>query len=306
MSRQSFVPFHRMKKIIFSFLLFLYCGTEIASAAEEAKRDSMFLGLHRKDVATYGTIAWSAGAVFMEFQWWWRDDYSYQQHQFRMKSDGYFYNSSYGVDKLGHMYASYLIFGLTYDVMKWANIDDNTALWAAIAVPASHALAIEFADGFSKYAFNFPDLYFNSAGILYGALQVKYPYLRNFNYKWSYFPSGSGGKNDSDWGPASDYSGHIYWIAIDVHNILPEPAKEYWPKYLNLAVGMGAKNVSFGEGVDKKHKFTIALDWNTDAILPNGDTWGIFKNLINKIHFPAPGIKYYSGEKAVAKGLLLN
>ncbi|MDP1677274.1 MAG: DUF2279 domain-containing protein [Bacteroidota bacterium] len=295
-----------MKKIIFLLFVVSYCVTETAAAAEEAKRDSMFLGLSRNDVATYGTIAWSAGAVFMEFQWWWRDDYIYQQHPFRMKGDGYFYNSSYGVDKLGHMYASYLIFGLTYDVMKWADIDDNTALWAAIAVPASHAIAIEFGDGFSKYAFNVSDLYFNSTGILYGALQVKYPYLRNFTYKWSYYPSGGGGKNDPDWGPASDYSGHIYWLAMDMYNILPESVNKYWPKYLNLAVGLGAKNVSFGDVGIKKHKFAVALDWNTNAILPDGDTWNIFKNLINKIHLPAPGIKFYSSEKAVAKGLLLN
>jgi len=287
-------------------LVLLFFSAETASAAEETKRDSMFLGLPRKDVATYGTIAWSAGAVFMEFQWWWRDDYIYKQHSFRVKSDGYFFNSSYGVDKLGHLYSSYLIFGLTYDFMKWADIDDNTALWTAVAVPASHALAIEFADGFSKYAFNVSDLYFNSTGILYGALQVKYPYLRNFNYKWSYYPSGGGGRNDPDWGPASDYSGHIYWLAMDMHNILPESINGYWPKYLNLAVGLGAKNVSFDDVGIKKHKFVIALDWNTEAILPDGDTWNIFKNLINKIHFPAPGVKFYSGEKAVAKGLLLN
>ena len=266
----------------------------------------MFWFLHRKDVAAYGTVAWSAGAVFMEFQWWWRDDYLYKQHPFRLKSDGYFNNYSYGVDKLGHLYASYLIFGLTYDVMKWADVDDNTALWAAVAVPASHAIAIELGDGFSKYAFNVSDLYFNSAGILYGALQVKYPFLKNFNYKWSYYPSGSGGKGDPDWGPASDYSGHIYWIAMDMHNILPEPVGQYWPKYLNLAVGLGAKNVSFDDTGTKKHKFAVSLDWNTNAILPDGDTWNVFKNLINKIHFPAPGVKFYSGEKATAKGLLLN
>ncbi len=86
----------------------------------------------------------------------------------------------------------------------------------------------------------------------------------------------------------------------------PEPAKEYCPKYLNLAIGLSAKNVSFGDVGIKKHKFAIALDWNTEAILPDGDTWNVFKNLINKIHFPAPGIKFYSNEKTVAKGLLLN
>lgn len=288
------------------FVLLLFVCTVLASSQDSAEQDSMFLFMPRKDFATYSTVAWSVGAVFMEFQWWWKDDYLYKQHTFRLKNDGYFYNSSYGVDKLGHMYASYLIFHVTYDVMKWAYYNESSALWTAIAVPASHALAIEIADGFSKWAFNPSDLLFNTAGIFYGALQTQYPFLRNFNYKWSYYPSGSGGRNDPDWGPASDYSGHIYWIAADVHNLLPEPAKDYWPKFLNVAVGMGAKNVSFGDTGEKKHKFAISLDWKMTELPLAGDTWGVIKNLIDKVHFPAPGIKVYSGEKPQGKGLLLN
>lgn len=286
--------------------ILLLTAYSILSAQEQAEPDTLFWSLTRKDVATYGTITWSAAAVFMEFQWWWKDDYIYQQHDFRWKTDGYFYNTSYGVDKMGHMYASYLIFHLTYDVMKWAHYDDETALWAAVAVPASHAIAIELGDGFSKWAFNINDLYFNSAGILYGALQTRYPVLRNFNYKWSYFPSGGGGATDPDWGPASDYSGHIYWLSADVHNLLPEKAQPYWPKFLNLAVGLGAKNVSYGDTGIRKHKFAIALDWKMTELPLRGETWGVVKNLLDKFHFPAPGVKLYSGERPVAKGILLN
>lgn len=295
-----------MKNVFLGVFLGMFLLSVYAPAQEEIKHDSTFLSINRKDIATYGTIAWSVGAVFMEFQWWWKDDYLYKQHPFRLQNDGYFYNSSFGVDKLGHMFSSYLIFGLTYDVMRWADFDESTSLWTAVAVPASHAIAIELGDGFSKWAFNISDLYFNSAGIVYGALQVEYPFLRNFNYKWSYYPSGSGGKSDPDWGPASDYSGHIYWIAVDVHNILPEPAKKYWPEFLNIAVGLGAKNVSYGDTGTKKHKFAVSLDWNTNAIIPNADTWNILRNLIGRIHLPAPGVRSYSGEKTEAKLLLLN
>lgn len=286
-------------------LLLFICAT-LASSQESAEQDSMFLFVPRKDFATYTTVAWSVGAVFMEFQWWWRDDFMYRQHEFRLANDGYFYNYSYGVDKLGHLFTSYLFFHTTYDFLKWAHYDDNTAVLSAIAVPAAHALAIEFADGYSKYAFNPSDLLFNSAGIVYGALQTQYPFLRNFNLKWSYIPTANGGSNDPDWGPASDYSGHIYWIAADVHNLLPEPAKHYWPKFLNIAVGMGAKNVSFGDTGTKKHKFAVSLDWKMTEIPLTGDTWGVIKNLIDKIHFPAPGIKVHSGEQPHGKALLLN
>lgn len=287
-------------------LLFLTLLPAPELAAQVTPQDTMFIGLHRKDVATYGTIAWSAGAFALEFEWWWREDYMYQQHEFRMQSDGYFNNYSYGVDKLGHLYASYLIFHLTHDVLSWADIDEETVMWTAVALPAFHALGIEIGDGFSKWAFNMSDLYFNTAGLTYAVLQKKYPYLNNFNIKWSYYPSASGGRKDPDWGPASDYSGHIYWVSMDMHNILPEPVGQYWPKELNLAVGLGAKNVSFADTGTKRHKYVIGLDWNTNAILPDGDTWQIFKNLINKVRLPGPAVKIYSGEKPEAKAFLLN
>lgn len=286
-------------------LLFLLLFAELASAQTEP-RDSLFLGLRRKDVATYGTIAWSAAALWVEYDWWWHPDPLYPQHTFRMQSDGYFNNYSYGVDKLGHFYSSYLIFSATYDVMRWADIDENTALWVAVSLPAVHAVGIEIGDGYTKWAFNMSDLYFNAAGIGYGVLQVKYPYLRNFSYKWSYYPSSNGGKKDPDWGPASDYSGHIYWLSVDMHNVLPESIGQYWPKYVNLAVGLGAKNVSFADTGIKRHKIAIGLDWNTNAILPDGDTFQVFKNLINTLKFPAPAVRIVPGEGVTAHGALVN
>lgn len=295
-----------MKKILFVVLLGTMSIPSFSVSQTAAPRDSMFWFMKRKDFATYTTLAWSAGAVFMEFQWWWKDDYRYHKHKFHLASDGYFYNYSYGVDKLGHMFTSYLFFHTTYDFLRWADIDEKTALWSAVAVPAAHAIAIEFADGFSKYAFNPSDLYFNSAGILYGALQTQYPSLQNFNIKWSYYPSAGGGRGDPDWGPASDYSGHIYWLAINVHNLLPEKAQPYWPKFLNLAVGMGADNVSFGDVGPKKRKFAIGLDWNMTELPLTGDTWDVLKNLIDKVHFPAPGVRIVENENVQGKILLLH
>lgn len=295
-----------MKKFLSVILLGAVLLPELSVSQSQTEPDSMFWFMKRKDFATFTTVAWSAGAVFMEFQWWWRDDYLYKQHSFRLANDGLFYNYSYGVDKLGHLFTSYLFFHTTYDFLRWADFDQKTAVISAIAVPVAHAVAIEFADGFSKYAFNPTDLYFNFAGIGYGVLQVEYPFLRNFNIKWGYWPTSSVKRPNPDWGPASDYNGHIYWLACDVYNLLPEPAKNYWPKFLNIAVGMGAKNVSFGDTGTPKHKFAIGLDWKMTELPLEGDTWGILKNLIDKIHFPAPGVKVYSGEKPRGKALLLH
>src|SRR3972149_2508665 len=127
MSPHSFVHFVTMKNILFLVLFFSFFHSVTASAQEAAAPDTMFWFMNRKDFTTYTTLAWSAGAVFMEFQWWWRDDYRYHKHKFHLASDGYFYDYSYGVDKLGHMFGSYLIFHLTYDFMKWAHYDERTA-----------------------------------------------------------------------------------------------------------------------------------------------------------------------------------
>lgn len=297
------------KKIL--FVVFL-CSLSVVEIAEgqtvSTPRDSVIWTVKRKDFATYGTIAFSGIIVALEYQWWWNKNYLWKRHEFRFQSDGWFDNYSLGVDKLGHMYTSYLFYHTAYDLMRWADFDETTAKWIAFTVPFSHALSVEIGDGFSKWAFSWTDLTSNCAGIAYAWLQVEHPFLRNFNIKWSYFPTVAYSRPDNDWGPSHDYSGHFYWLSVDVHNLLPEQAQHYWPKFLNLAVGYGAKNVSLGDDINAAaHKYAVSLDWKMTELPGTGDTWEIVKNVLDKFHFPAPGVKIQSDDKQLlGRALLLN
>ena len=270
------------------------------------KRDSTLWFIDRKALALCSTLAFSIPIVVLEYQWWWREDYQYKPHAFHFQNDGWFNNYSLGVDKCGHFFTSYMYFSTFYDLMRWADYSESTSRWTAFAVPAAHAISVELCDGFSRYSFSANDLIANFLGIGYAYAQTRISYLHNFNPKWSYYPAASNDGPSSDHGFAADYTGHTYWLSINMKGILPESISSFWPRYLNIAIGYGASNVSHGEDVARaQHKFCVALDYNLSALPIVDDTWALLIRFADRFHFPAPGIKTYTGGDTEAKPVLL-
>jgi hypothetical protein len=274
---------------------------------ETPQPEKKFWFINRKPLALGATLAFSVPIVALEYQWWWGNDNLYPEHTFVYRDDGWFNNYSLGVDKMGHFFTFYVYFHTFYDLMKWADYSDKTAFWVAFAVPAAHAISIEMMDGFAKYGFSSFDLIAGFAGISYAYAQTRVPFLQNFNFKWSYYPTDAYNRPDKDWGLSHDYSGHIYWMSVNMKNVLPKPVADYWPGFINLAVGYGATNVSYGDDPNlAKHKFAIALDYNLSSIPIANDTWAMVVRLFDKFHYPAPGVQIISGEPVKVKGLLKN
>lgn len=244
-----------------------------------------------------GLAVHQLATFYLEYQWWWKGDY----HPFVMSSDGGFNNYSLGIDKVGHFYTSYVYFKTLNELMKWGDFNPKTRLWVSTAIPFVWALSIEIGDGFSSYEFSPGDLAANTLGITYGLAQERYPYLKNFNFKYSYFPSQYFINNHFyQWRLTSDYGGHIYWLSADINNMLSKPAKRFWPKYLNLAFGYGIADWAAGR------KFCISLDWNLGAITTKNKTVQTVKNILDFYHYPAPGIKKIGNESFKFEPLLLN
>jgi len=296
-------------KILFLFVICCIQFTPSQPLAGE-QNDSLFLGVEKKTFMTYGLIAYSASSLYVEYKWWWEGNY----HSFKHENDGFWNNYSVGVDKVGHFYTSYLYFHFTYDILRWATFDEETSLWLAITFPAVNALSIEIGDGFSTYAFSNSDLIANSLGIAYSVLQKKVPYFENFTFKWSYYPSGVI-PFDGRFRITDDYDGHLYWLSINVHNLLPEKMQEYYPRWLTVAVGYGGKNISgrpswIGPSISSQgkpqRKWAVSLDYNLLEIPLNGGLWNPLKSLVNNFKFPAPGLKHIEGEKTEFKPLLVN
>lgn len=287
----------------------LFIGTLTSALHAEEKSDTLGSTITKKEWITYGLAAYTAASFYVEYKWWWEGNY----HPFQFENDGFWNNYSLGVDKIGHFYTSYLYFTITYDILRWADYDEATALWIAFAVPTFNALSIEIGDGFSTYAFSAVDFTANMVGIGYGIAQKKIPFLQNFKFKWSYYPSGHI-PFDGKFRLTDDYDGHIYWLSVNVHNLLPENVKPWWPKFLNVAVGYGGKNI-YGRpawvgkpiipSAARERKWAVSLDYNLSEIPINGWLWNAIKSMLDNIKLPTPGIKKTGAEKIEIKPLLL-
>jgi hypothetical protein len=298
-----------MKKLIFILIIFLQFVH--SQPLNHSQHDSLFLGLERKTLLNYSLVAYSLSSFYVEYQWWWRGNY----RTFKYQNDGFLNNYSLGVDKAGHFYTSYFYFNALYEFMEWGGFDEQTKLITSIAIPAFYAFSIELNDGFTYFSFSGYDLTANMLGIGYGVLQRQVPILQNFKFKWSYYPSGETIVTAQNKFPiASDYDGHIYWLSIDVNGVMPQGMKEYWPRFLNLAVGYGAKNVSHQKAVLEEinpngpaaRKFAVSLDYNLRSFDIEDDFLFTVRNIVDYFHFPAPGIRTIEHQPAQFKPLLVN
>ena len=259
---------------------------------------------------TYGLVAYTAASFYVEYKWWWEGNY----HHFVFQNEGFWNNYSLGVDKFGHFYISYLYFNLTYEILRWAEYDEETALWIAVSIPALNALSIEIGDGFSNYNFSGVDLAANMLGIGYGYAQNKFPFLQNFKFKWSYYPSGHI-PLDGQFRITDDYDGHLYWLSVNVHNLLPESVQPWWPKFLNVAAGYGGTNIygrpkRVGTPIlpvgKRERKWAVSLDYNISEIPLSGSVWNTLKSMLDNFKFPAPGVERIGSESVRVKPLILN
>ncbi len=264
----------------------------------------------RKKLIIIGLTAQQLASIYVEYKWWWEGNY----HPFVVNNDGGYNNYSLGIDKVGHFYTSYMYFNTLNELLKWGGFSKKSRIIVSAALPFLWAISIELGDGFSKYEFSPEDLTANSLGIIYALIQEQVPYMQNFKFKYSYFPSSYYQNNHyKGWALTSDYNGHIYWLSVNVNGALPKTAKPYWPKYLNLIVGYGINN--FTE-IDKKvpgfvytdmqREFCIGLDFNLSAIPIKNPTLNTLRNMVDYYHFPAPGMKKTGGNDWKFLPLILN
>jgi len=217
------------------------------------------------------SLAWS-------YDSWWKESGT----PFFFKNENWWNGEHRGVDKAGHLFTSYFYFHTIRDIMLWGGYRPSTAFWWGAGSSMFFALAVEIGDGLGGVGFDYQDLAFNSAGLAFGMLQTHYPFLKNFSLKWSYVPP-----DGFEFPPrfTKHYDGHTYWLAFNVHNLLPAPARKFWPEFLQLAVGYGVDDNM------TKREIVVGLDFNIEAIsAPNEDVL-LLQRFVNRFHLPAPAVK---------------
>lgn len=235
----------------------------------------------RKIAATSAVVGLLGLSLKWSYDSWWRN----AGGGFHFVTEGWLNGYARGIDKVGHFYTSYFYFNLFRNIMLWGGYENSTANWWALGSASFFAVAVEMGDGLTpEYGFDYQDLTFNLAGIGYGFLQTRIPFLKNFNFKWSYVP------NDGYRFPVrltQQYDDHTYWLTCDVNNLLPSSLEPYWPDWLQIAVGMGVDDHW------TKREFVIGFDLNLESLFrTENEDLLLLEKTINMFHIPAPAIKF--------------
>lgn len=209
------------------------------------------------------------------------------------------------VDKIGHFYGgSALAFGMQKS-LEWANVPEEKAVWIGSGGSLLFQSYIEIEDGFSRWGFDRVDWAFDLAGASYPVLRHYYPWLRNFDLKFSYHPSdllgnpGGIGFKGQEHIMIDDYEGQTFWLSVKVHDLLPASLEGCWPEFLCLTVGYGARDIA---NPDPRPVYFIAPDIDMTKIIP--DDTKFLKSLgeaLNFIHLPLPAVQF--GGKTIWYGL---
>jgi hypothetical protein len=218
---------------------------------------------------------------------WWKKDSLYTG-KFHVMNDWYY---ALWVDKIGHMYATHLLahgFSGGFDA---SNFTAEQSTWFSASLALLYELYVETEDGYAypRWGFSPGDATGDFLGSAFYVSQYYYPFLKNFQLRWSYYPSEAMRNGTHKGNISDDYEGQIYWVSARMHNILPETFFNYWPSFLNLSLGYGVRDLD-GSGGGKK-EFYISFDLDAEELPLHGSVWQFVKNTLNYIHLPLPGIR---------------
>ncbi|MDY0080544.1 MAG: DUF2279 domain-containing protein [Ignavibacteriaceae bacterium] len=250
-------------------------------------------------VAGTALAAVDAGVWFYAKEAW----YKYGTVKWHTFND--WYNAKLNLDKTGHAHMTMLYNKLIYHTARWTNMGEKEANWSSAGIAWLMQFQIELYDAyFENWGFSWPDVGANTIGAFYPTLQREFPLLQNFNLKYSYHPSSDlEQKFVNDF--INDYEGTTYWLTINVHEFLPEAIKEYYPDWLNIALGYGVNGIFHSDGNwnhDVKNnkrglgreEWYIALDYDFMKVFKpkEGTFWYTLLDLLNAVHLPAPTIRF--------------
>ncbi|HRI47012.1 MAG TPA: DUF2279 domain-containing protein [Ignavibacteriaceae bacterium] len=217
---------------------------------------------------------------------WWKS----RRTKFHFQND---WDYSLWIDKVGHTYGTMIIGHGIASGLEAANLDTERSIIYGSLTAFAYQIYVEIEDGFGpEWGFSPGDALFDFIGGVYPIAQYYYPYLKNFQLKFSYYPRQLNEKGliaGQKHIIIDDYEGQKFWLAVRMKEVLPKDISKYWPGFLNLALGMGVTGLD-GTGNGQRN-FYLALDFDTEWIPLFGPYWQFVKNTFNYFHFPMPGIR---------------
>lgn len=236
-----------------------------------------------------GTVAATIAVIHIyQTNGWWQGN----RAPFHFQEDLQYGRS---VDKLGHFYGGTVMAFILRKSYRWAGFSDEASLYWGSAGSLLFQTYVEIEDGFSTWGFDRVDFASDVAGAVWPIAQFHSPFLRNFDFKFSYHPSpeldnpgGSGFKGQKHI-LFDDYEGQTIWLSMKMHNLLPEGINTYWPEFLNLAVGYGARDVLSSKPYSV---FFLAFDLDMTKVIPDNTPFlKLLGEALNFIKVPMPAVQ---------------
>jgi hypothetical protein len=211
-------------------------------------------------------------------------------------------------DKAGHIFGAYYSSHFFDEAFTWTGMDSATSTLFGALCGAIWEYYVEIEDGFAaSWGFSRGDAKSDLIGATFFLVRNRIPFMRNFNYKWFYIPTDKLLKNQPDIPGQSvnfieDYGGQSYYLTMDIHGMLPESMKPYWPSWLNLALGAGGYNINsvnldwrLGDAfIYRKVAWYISLDYDMEKLIPESSIpfLNFIRRGLNYWHFPAPAYRF--------------
>ncbi len=233
-----------------------------------------------------GYAAIVGAAQIYQYQAFWADRAS-----FRIIDDG---DQEFWADKGGHMFSGYFMSKFSTDVLLTAGVSEDVATIGGGLMGLGYQFFVEVQDGYGKlWGFSPSDMLANTLGASLHIAQRYVPGMKYVKMKASFYPApwmGEKTRKGADT-PIDDYSAWTWWLSLDVHGILPESAKPYWPSWLNLAFGYAARNLEW-DG-EQSRRYIISLDYDLEKLLPDGAPfWNWLRQYLNVLKLPSPAIEF--------------
>lgn len=247
-----------------------------------------------KNEIDYLKVGAIAGVTVGAFWWlhnyqanaWWKD----QRGPFHFADD---WEYAMFADKLGHFFDGAFVQTLYQGAFEWAGFRKTTSVWIGAGFSILYMTDIEIEDGFATtWGFSPGDQLFNVAGAMYPVAQHYFEPLKNYNMKWSYYPSEELTSGNKHGAFLDDYNGQTYWLTVDVHNLLPKKAKKFWPQVIDIVFGYGVEHYT---DFDKRYQnWYFGFDLNWEKIIPGDSSFMLwFKNVLNHFRFfPLPVMRF--------------
>lgn len=284
-------------------LLTLSLSLFLALIAQGQTNDSIRPRHNTLSMVAVGAGVYGAGITGLYFLWY--KDYEHSPLHTLNDSKAWLQ-----MDKLGHSFSNYQIARGAYYGFRQTGTPENKAILLGTGYALAFFSTVEVLDGYSQHwGFSWSDMAANIGGNLLFAGQQWLWHEQRIQLKFSYSPSKYAAYRPDLLGSSTierglkDYNGQTYWLCASPASFSPRQHTR-WPKWLNIAVGYGAKgmigsyqNPSHYDGntmpsLQRQRQYYLSLDIDLTKIKTRSRFLRHFLVLANCLKIPFPTLEY--------------